>query len=647
MLTNSTILNQLKIISFLLLAVCQFNVVFATSNYQNAYNKFWALSDKNPEKALPVADSLIGVYTEKFSFQQAEAYFGKGYVLFELSRYQQSVEAYMMALNLFEQLGDTCYQKRTYFNLGASLNMMGDYLGAIDNYLKSIEITNCSDFQNSTAADYYNLALLFSDLGLEDDAQKHYKLALSTDSVGENISFRQLSKMGIAYHNFYYGNPEKSKQVYKSVLKQSVNDTLEYFSIYFYGYSDLASMYAQEQQLDSAQKYYKLGHQMAISDSIPDYLITDNITLAEILKAQKRYQEAIRVLKQADSLALEINFLSNRLNVIDLLSEVYELAGMLPESIEYHKLYRQLSDSMKVLQTKSSFFTFSIEEQTKEIKKLHQTEEEYLKEIITLKNVSIWVSIVAVILIILLIFINIQRNKLSKLNHQLKYLIDEKDRIMTVLSHDLRSPITAIKGIIDLIKIDSLNPIEKSELFLEMENSVKNLNENLNSLLQWAMANKSNAKPIFKSLPIQKTIEKIILLHKSAAAQKNIKINLYVQPENLQCLADENHFELILRNLISNAIKFSNQQSEIIITGRQELNKVHLEIKDYGVGLDLNELDTLRQGKKLKNEGTGGEKGLGLGLQLVNFYTTLNRGNLHINSIKGEGTTFVLTLNLP
>ena len=602
--------------------------------------------EEEPQNSISIIDSLISTYQNEISYELGEAYFGKGYAHFEISEYEESILAYQNSLKVFKQIKDSCYQKRVYYNLGASLNMIGDHLGASKYYLKSIEIENCKDFEYSKAADHYNLAILFADIGLTEDAIKQYQLAKATDSIGDNITFRQLSKMGLAIEYFYLDETFNAFNIYKNVLKQSVNDTLEHFTIYFYGYADLASMYATKNNLDSAYKYYYLAHQMAIEDNIIDYLITDYLTKGEIFIKEKKYEEAIKISLKADSLSNQIGFFSNKIAAISQVAHIYELKGDYQNAYRYLKLEKNMTDSSYNVHTKSTFLVQSLDQKNNQILKLSQAEEHSKSKINNLKNSFYFFIGILIVLGIFLVFINKERKKVKGLNKSLNDLLEEKNRIMTVLSHDLRSPITAVKGIIDLLKLNILTTEEKEKMIIELESSINDLNSNLNTLLEWALTNKNNAKPTFKNVNVKKTIEKVFVFLRQQADQKNIKLSISTSSDSITTFVDANHLELIIRNIVSNAIKFSYPNSEVELIVTTENSKVKISIKDLGIGLSEKELDQIRAFKKLKRNGTNGEKGLGLGLQMVNFYTVLNNGRIEIVSTKNEGTTFTLSFNL-
>ena len=422
--------------------------------------------EEEPQNSISIIDSLISTYQNEISYELGEAYFGKGYAHFEISEYEESILAYQNSLKVFKQIKDSCYQKRVYYNLGASLNMIGDHLGASKYYLKSIEIENCKDFEYSKAADHYNLAILFADIGLTEDAIKQYQLAKATDSIGDNITFKQLSKMGLAIEYFFLDQTFNAVKIYKNVLKQSVNDTLD----------------------------------------------------------QKNNQ----------------------------------------------------------------------------ILKLSQAEEHSKSKINNLKNSFYFFIGILIVLGIFLVFINKERKKVKGLNKSLNDLLEEKNRIMTVLSHDLRSPITAVKGIIDLLKLNILTTEEKEKMIIELESSINDLNSNLNTLLEWALTNKNNAKPTFKNVNVKKTIEKVFVFLRQQADQKNIKLSISTSSDSITTFVDANHLELIIRNIVSNAIKFSYPNSEVELIVTTENSKVKISIKDLGIGLSEKELDQIRAFKKLR-----------------------------------------------
>ena len=235
---------------------------------------------------------------------------------------------------------------------------------------------------------------------------------------------------------------------------------------------------------------------------------------------------------------------------------------------------------------------------------------------------------------------------LKEQQSQLRELNSTKDRLFSIIAHDLRSPFNAILGLSELLinktKDTDVSVLEK---YLGIINSsAKNTLVLLDNLLAWAnsQTGKNVCKPEKSSL--HAIVSEILNGSQSIAKIKNISIN-YIQTEDLEVHADVNMLKTILRNLISNAIKYTHTNGEITISAEQGLNAVEIMVSDNGVGMNdetrnkLFEIDA-----HITTLGTADEKGSGLGLILCKEFVEKHGGEIWVNSELGIGSTFIVSL---
>ncbi len=247
-----------------------------------------------------------------------------------------------------------------------------------------------------------------------------------------------------------------------------------------------------------------------------------------------------------------------------------------------------------------------------------------------------------------------QKNKqLIKLNKQLeesekelKELIAAKDKFFSILAHDLRSPFNALLGSTEMLEheaedleIDEIKAFAKS-----INNTSKNFYRLLENLLQWSRMQTGRIQYQPKYFVLESVINEIYFLFIGNAQQKQINLKI---PQNFthEVYADYDMISTIIRNLISNAIKFTNKGGTIsILTGYQN-EKVFFRISDNGVGIPKQKLAELFSiNKNTSTRGTDNEKGTGLGLILCREFIELNKGHLSIESHEDIGSTFTIYL---
>ncbi|WP_430810933.1 MULTISPECIES: ATP-binding protein [unclassified Carboxylicivirga] len=241
-----------------------------------------------------------------------------------------------------------------------------------------------------------------------------------------------------------------------------------------------------------------------------------------------------------------------------------------------------------------------------------------------------------------------QKEKISQQNEELQQLNQTKDRLFSIIGHDLRNPFTVQKSIAQLLltDIDNYSKEDLSDGLKVILRSADTGNDLLNNLLQWARSQSARLSYQPQPLNLTPVIRKITGAYQDMAAQKSITVTIQDNSKNQGCVkADINMVQTILRNLIVNAIKFSYEQGEITIQLWQQDGYIKVAIKDQGVGIDSERLPLLFEySKAISTPGTGNEKGTGLGLILCKEFVMRNGGQIHVYSKKGEGSTFIFTL---
>lgn len=230
--------------------------------------------------------------------------------------------------------------------------------------------------------------------------------------------------------------------------------------------------------------------------------------------------------------------------------------------------------------------------------------------------------------------------KLKSYSNELKELIATKDKLFSIISHDLKSPIQGIMGLSELLleDVDILSPEELKEDLKEINNSVKMLYKLIENLLDWSrfQTGRMQLKPITLNAFI--LIDNVINPLLQNAKMKNIKINNNVNPSHF-IIGDENLLHSLFHNLISNSIKFTNLNGEININSEIVEDKILFEVADNGIGISSENIEKIFQfDSSLTTIGTNNERGTGLGLVLCKEIVNAHKGNIKLTSEVGKGT---------
>lgn len=224
----------------------------------------------------------------------------------------------------------------------------------------------------------------------------------------------------------------------------------------------------------------------------------------------------------------------------------------------------------------------------------------------------------------------------------LKQLDTTKNRLFSIISHDLRSPLAALKNIIQLLNNQHINSEEFTEISKRLQQNVDVVYAMLENLLLWSLSQMEGIKPKIQQIDLNELIEESISLFTEIYSQKQINLNNRSSP-NLLAYADEHQLQTVIRNLLNNAIKFTPINGKINISGRMVKDYVNIKISDSGIGIKKDDLQKIFSNPKI-NSGTAGEKGTGFGLFLCKELIEKNGGNIAVSSEFGKGTSVEISL---
>ncbi len=238
--------------------------------------------------------------------------------------------------------------------------------------------------------------------------------------------------------------------------------------------------------------------------------------------------------------------------------------------------------------------------------------------------------------------------ELNQRNKELQDALDFKDKVFYIIAHDLRSPVASLSQNLELMNLD-LSDDERHEVFNSLRDMVHNASNLIDNLLYWG---RSQGKQINYSptrCDLKAIIKQIFQLFKDQAKKKSISMK--IQPEvNPVAYCDEELIRIVLRNLVSNALKFTPKQGEVVVSiiqGKDHKNTIRLMVADTGIGIPEVKVDNLFTDKEITTAvGTEGEKGTGLGLRICYDLVKINNGNITIDSTPGKGTKVNITLPL-
>ena len=233
-------------------------------------------------------------------------------------------------------------------------------------------------------------------------------------------------------------------------------------------------------------------------------------------------------------------------------------------------------------------------------------------------------------------------------NEELKRTISNRDKMYSVIAHDLRSPMASIRMVLNLVVNVVSKDVVGDEIFglLDKANrESEDVHDLLDNLLKWTKSQTGRLNVVTQDLELNDIVPGVVDIFNVIAEMKDIKLQYIPNEEKMTVVADNDMMKTILRNFLSNAVKFTPDGKGIEVFTSREGDFARVSVRDHGVGIAPDRIDSIfRQGET--TYGTGGEEGSGLGLQLCQDFARKNGGDVRVESVLGEGSTFSFTIPL-
>jgi signal transduction histidine kinase len=337
------------------------------------------------------------------------------------------------------------------------------------------------------------------------------------------------------------------------------------------------------------------------------------------------------------------------------------MKGDYKKSLDYYKQYKQLEDTLfgqemqgKLIRDQLRFETESRDSRIAFLSELQAMQRGELKKQEFVRNILVVVMALSGILLVTVYRSGRRRRQINTLllqhqeemekrSEELERLNQVKDKFFSIISHDLRSPINALAGLLDLLDKGAVSAQELPKHIKELKARFNHTRTLLNNLLDWTLLQMDKLNLQAAKIDIYNIVEENIQLLGSAQG-KDIRLINEV-PRNIIGFADSNTVNLVIRNLMTNAIKFTNDGGQVLIKAKDKHAELLISVTDNGVGMNTDVLKMLfDKTAPYTTRGTANEKGTGLGLILCKEFIEKNGGKIWVESTEGHGSTFFFTL---
>lgn len=585
-----------------------------------------------------------------------------GAILSYQSRYAEALEHFDEALNISLSAGLTDQSIKIRFNISSVQADMGNYEKALENLLECKTYFESRGEEESVALVYNNLGLLYlNNLNKPEKALSHFREAHEIYSRYANPfnRARALSNLGLAYTAV--GAYDSAKTVLlKSVdLRKNLQDQGN-LAFAYHGLGDLMNRTGSfEEAVDYMHKSRTLSIKHGLDEGI--YYAGTGLGLAydslgNFTEAEHYFQEAWEHARQSGNPEFLVSSMAHLYRHYKQQGATHKALESLEKLQSYHHTRDSILQSEK-LNRLEMLYNSELTQKENELLRLKQQKQ--LTAIHKEKKLNAVLYAVALVMLLMLIFLGLsyqqrnkmlvklkeQKQKLESQKHELNEVNDSKNRLFSVISHDLRGPISSVVSYLDVLgfQMDQSDPM--APLVADLQHETRTTLHTLEDLLAWSRIQMSGISRQPVDFDLNRLTTQVMNLFQAGAQHKNITLTFIADSDHCPVNADEQQIKMVLRNILSNAIKFSPADAEVVLSTKTENGQALLEVKDQGKGISDEELQKIKDPQEYyTSAGTHNEKGTGVGLLLTFQYLQMNEGSLEFEANQPAGTIATIRL---
>lgn len=551
-----------------------------------------------------------------------------------------------------------------HLTLGVAYGMQGLYPEALDNHLKALRLSEALSMEGLTGNNYTNIGIVYSDM-------KDYPRAIDYFRRALQISLHFHEKAGVAYSYINLGETfsdagQLDSAIWYSKAALAIGEQINDTSALSAALDNLGDYTVRNGHAQAALPYLQRALVIAQKAHDENTVAAVHISLARAFTDLQEYRQSISLADQA-------------------LREARKLHSDLYEKDAWHTLYRDyaglrmldkaLDSRNREIAINDSIYTLDKEKQLHGLQTTYELERKQDQLDLAnkdrllkagalardkIQNYALGGALILLVLWATWLFrSNRRRQRMNRLlenrnqeivrkNVELQDLNGVKNKLLSILGHDLRSPLTTLKSFVDLLKLSALRPDQIETFSKQMGESLESTSRLLDNLLFWTRSQMEGMEvnpKVFDILPLLELNEQLI---RPRSEEK--KVTLSVASQNtartapLLVYADEIMVDIVVRNLVDNALKFSRPGDTISVDATGTEKEVTVFVRDTGHGIAPESQHKIFKSINYTTSGTSKEKGSGLGLTLCKELVEKNGGAIHFASEPGKGTTFRFTL---
>lgn len=608
------------------------------------------------------SDSLLSLSKQAIAYSKTAEYpqgqirglMNLGSYFSDNGRTNEGLLYYNKALDLAKTIDNEEFILKVQRLLAGEYAYQGDYANALSGYLEAIE--RAEKLENDKMLSIINEEIAGLYISQKDYAQalEYYKKVKKfNEKIGDEVLYAEsASNMASLYADmgeldYAMFNANSSITIFE---KHRLTDWLAY------AYEVKGKTYLKQKKYKWAMFWYnqsELLHEdlqdqrgeIDLLNGIAEALLgLENDSLSE--------QYALRAMKLSD----KIRVTEGKRKAANTLFKISKKNEDYKSALAFHETYQQLSDTLSHVENEKSLTLLKTNLQHDKQKRLLIVESE--KQLAKQRNYVN--AALAILLLFIAVTFMVKRNeKMQKrLNEELKTktegliehekelkeINETKDKLFSIVAHDLRGPIGAFQGLLNLFKQGEIGKDEFMDFIPKLGNDIDHISFTLNNLLSWGQKQMNGLVTKPEIVSLDKLVAENINLLSETAINKSIKLSSNL-PRNTLAWTDGDQIDIVIRNLISNAIKFTPTNGMVTVTSREKNDHWEISVRDTGIGMDKDTLNNVfSETNNHSTYGTNNEKGTGLGLSLCKEMVEKNNGAIWADSIVNQGTTLYFTV---
>ncbi len=538
-------------------------------------------------------------------------------------------------LDLGLEASDSSYVSRGYNGLGNIYRIKGELEQALGFLLRAIEYGEGVPVRNWNADIIANVSGVYYDLrDYESALEKANEARALYMELGDSANISYSANILAIVHRAL-GNLDEALRYNREALRILIEskDTVQIV----YNYNTNVEILMEQGRLDEAAEYANRTVEMSQKFGERDPYISALTTLASIYYRQDKIDQAEEALERALKEAREYSFKTQIPNIYLMKALIAASNGQNTEAFDLMEQRTQINDSIRSSEVSDRMAELNMKYETEkkeaEIERLNAKQEQS-------RRVNyIILSGTAFILIALIVIWYSYRQRM-KISAELQRANDAKDRLLSVVAHDIKNPLSAMKGISGLLneEYQSLAEDQKREMIAAIDSSSDKLYELLQNLLDWSISETGGLSFNPEKQSLKQIAEEAISLFQPAIAAKELTVHNNIS-KNVFVRADYKMIFSVFRNLLANAIIFTPNQKDVFLEAVFGEGEVKICVRDTGKGIEAEQQEDLFTKRE-----SSSKSGTGLGLILCKEFVERHDGKIWVESTEGEGASFYFTI---